>query len=90
MPTLTFERSAIQFEFESAINLLELEDYIMFGCKSGNCGTCVIKIIEGADNLSERTEREDRLFELTGETDPSMRLACQCRAFGDVVIREVN
>uniref|UniRef100_UPI001A8F1021 2Fe-2S iron-sulfur cluster-binding protein n=1 Tax=Trinickia acidisoli TaxID=2767482 RepID=UPI001A8F1021 len=90
MPTLTFERSAAQFEFEEAVDLIELDDYIMFGCRSGNCGTCMIQIINGAENLSIKTERETRLFELTGETDPAIRLACQCRAFGDVVMREVN
>lgn len=90
MPTLKFEQSSAQYSFDDAVNLIELDEFIMFGCKSGNCGTCVIQIIEGEHNLSRKTEREERLFELIGMTDPSMRLACQCRAFGDVVLREVN
>ncbi|WP_084637569.1 2Fe-2S iron-sulfur cluster-binding protein [Paludibacterium yongneupense] len=90
MPILTFVKAGVSVEFTDAIDLIEIEDIIMFGCKSGNCGTCAIKVINGAENLTRKTAREDRLFELIKENDSSMRLACQCKAFGDVVLSEVN
>jgi ferredoxin len=90
MPILTFMNAGLSVEFSAPIDLIERDDAIMFGCKSGNCGTCAIRIVSGAENLSVRTQKESRLFELTGETDESIRLACQCRAFGDVVLYEIN
>ena len=45
-----------------------------FGCNSGSCGTCMIKVIKGQKNFSELTEMEKR-FGL----DENNRLACQCR-----------
>ncbi|TJZ66835.1 2Fe-2S iron-sulfur cluster-binding protein [Chitiniphilus eburneus] len=90
MPTLRFVNTGTQVEFTGSVALIEMEDHIMFGCKSGNCGTCAVRIVSGGENLSEKTDREHRLFELTGETDPAMRLACQCKAYGDAVLFEIN
>jgi ferredoxin len=90
MPVLTFLNTGVKTEFVESIDLIELDDAIMFGCKSGNCGTCAIRIVDGAENLSTRTPKESRLFELLGEADETIRLACQCRAFGDVTIFEIN
>jgi ferredoxin len=46
--------------------------------------------VSGAENLSPRTPREERLFELLEITDPDVRLACQSRAHGDCVLFEIN
>lgn len=54
---------------------------IPFGCKDGICGTCRIKITEGADNLTEKNEKEKDMF--SDELD--VRLACQCRIKKGVV-----
>ena len=56
---------------------------VLFGCESGLCGTCILEIVEGAQNLSERTEAEEAM----GLPD-NHRLACQCRLLhGSVKIR---
>ncbi len=47
---------------------------VQFGCNSGSCGTCIIKVKKGQENLSEHAENEKR-FGL----DKNHRLACQCR-----------
>ena len=47
---------------------------VIFGCEDGQCGTCMIEIEEGEDNLNEMTEQEKRMG-----MDPKHRLACQCR-----------
>lgn len=53
---------------------------VSFGCTSGLCGTCNIIVLEGMENLSERTGQE-REMDLAQEN----RLACQCRIKGGVV-----
>lgn len=57
---------------------------VPFACTEGVCGTCVIEITEGMENLSRFTqEEEDFLGEIEGE-----RLACQCHLkSGNVKIR---
>lgn len=48
---------------------------VPFACEEGVCGTCVIEVEQGMDNLSPFTqEEEDFLGEMGCE-----RLACQCR-----------
>jgi ferredoxin len=47
---------------------------VLFGCRNGLCGTCMVEVEEGMENLSERNEAEDNM----GLQDQS-RLACQCR-----------
>ncbi len=48
---------------------------IPFACTEGVCGTCVIEVPEGMENLSSYTqEEEDFLGEIENE-----RLACQCK-----------
>lgn len=49
---------------------------------NGLCGTCVMEIVEGIENLSPKTRREQ--IKLKGKP-ANRRLSCQCQALGDVV-----
>lgn len=48
---------------------------IPFGCEEGVCGTCIIEIEEGMENLSPYNEQEE---DFLGPQDRE-RLACQCK-----------
>jgi ferredoxin len=48
---------------------------------NGLCGTCVMEIVEGVENLSLKTLREK--FRLKGKP-ANYRLSCQCQVMGDV------
>ena len=50
----------------------ELE--VPFNCEDGVCGTCAIEVVEGQENLSDLTEKEEFL-----DKDRKNRLACQCK-----------
>lgn len=57
---------------------------IPFGCEEGVCGTCIIEVEEGMENLSPFNEEES---DFLGELDCE-RLACQCRILnGQVKVR---
>ncbi|CUU59667.1 ferredoxin [Frankia sp. CcI49] len=90
MPSLKFVNADETVEFDGCVELIEMDDIITFGCRSGRCGICVVRIVSGGENLSPRTAREERLFGLLGEESPAMRLACQSRAYGDAVLDEIN
>ena len=47
---------------------------IPFQCTNGICGTCMIDIVNGEENLSALTEKEKDL-----ERNKKHRLACQCK-----------
>lgn len=49
---------------------------VPFACTEGVCGTCVIEVKEGAENLSEPTQEE---VDFLGEGTCDERLACQCK-----------
>ena len=48
---------------------------VPFACTEGVCGTCVIEVTEGMDNLSEFNQAE---ADFLGDLDCE-RLACQCK-----------
>ncbi|MFH1399990.1 MAG: 2Fe-2S iron-sulfur cluster-binding protein [Nanoarchaeota archaeon] len=46
---------------------------VPFGCRDGLCASCEVKVLEGMQNLSEKTEAERDMTMPDGN-----RLACQC------------
>jgi ferredoxin len=56
---------------------------ITFGCRSGSCGTCRVRILAGLEHCSA-PEPEERDFLLGLGAPDDHRLACQVRVQGDV------
>ncbi len=66
-----------------------IDIYTLFGKMTncggyGQCGTCIVDIEEGMENLSERTEVENRRLK---KKPDSYRLACQTLVNGDVSVK---
>ena len=59
---------------------------IVYGCRECDCGTCLMKVEAGADNLSEPSVLEQKVLRenLAGR---HYRLACQAQVLGDVKVR---
>lgn len=77
MAKLIFVDTGEERELEEGSRIEEAceETGVPFACTEGICGTCVIEVVEGMENLSEFTQEErDFLGDLDRE-----RLACQCR-----------
>jgi class 3 adenylate cyclase/ferredoxin/hemoglobin-like flavoprotein len=55
---------------------------------NGKCSTCRVRVIEGAENLSARTQIELDMTR-SRKWDPTIRLACQCYVKGDVKIQRL-
>lgn len=49
---------------------------VPFACTEGVCGTCVVEVLEGKENLSEFTQEE---MDFLGAAEFNERLACQCK-----------
>ncbi len=89
MPKVTITTDKLELEVKEDYPLIDMcEDYdtsILFGCRDGACGACMIRVKQGAENLSPM-EHNERDFLDTMAAEPNERLACQCKVRGDVVI----
>ena len=57
-----------------------------FGCRDGVCGTCVVTVLRGTENLSPPDFKEKDTLE-NFDAEPGQRLACQVKILGDVEIQ---
>jgi len=58
---------------------------ITFGCRTGSCGTCRVRVAEGLSHCGEPGP-EERDFLEGLDASPDQRLACQVTVHGDVAI----
>ena len=89
MPKVTVTTDDLTIDVDENYPLIDMcEDHetsILFGCRDGACGACMIRVKEGMDHLSPM-EDDERDFLETMAADDDERLACQCRVLGDVVV----
>ncbi len=61
-----------------------------FGCRVGDCSSCIARVVSGMEYLSVLSPKEERLLPLIDGVDETMRLMCQCQIIsdqGEVIIR---
>jgi ferredoxin len=83
MAKLVFHHNNEEKELEDGSPLVEVceEAGVPFACTEGVCGTCVIEVVDGMENLSDFTQEEK---DFLGDLDKE-RLACQCKIKGGCV-----
>jgi ferredoxin len=69
---------------ENRIDLYTLSGKMMNCGGYGQCGTCIVEIVEGSEHLSPRTDFEKRKLKKKPE---SYRLACQALVNGPVSVK---
>ncbi|MEI7666519.1 MAG: 2Fe-2S iron-sulfur cluster-binding protein [Synechococcaceae cyanobacterium ELA263] len=95
MPTIRFEREGQQVGCIEGANLRKaaldaginpyagLNNFNNCG-GIGQCGTCVVEVLEGARNLSPRSDVEEVYL---SDRPASFRLSCRTTVNGDVTVR---
>lgn len=88
---VTFENIGITVTVPAGTRLIEISEQvgagITYGCREGECGTCMMRIVSGMENMSERSVLEDKVLQenMAGRNN---RLACQAQVLGgDIVVR---
>lgn len=61
---------------------------LTFGCRTGSCGTCRVRVLKGLETCSLPTPEERDFLKAYG-AGPDERLACQVRVFGDADVAYV-
>lgn len=69
---------------ENNVDLYTLKGKLMNCGGYGQCGTCIVEIVEGMENLSPRTDVEKRKLRKKPDT---YRLACQALVQGPVSVK---
>lgn len=69
---------------QNGVDIYTLKGKLMNCGGYGQCGTCVVEIVEGMENLSPKTDFEQRKLKKNPET---YRLACQTLVNGPVKVK---
>ena len=69
---------------EAQIDVYKLVAKVMNCGGVGQCGTCVMEVVEGSQNLSPRTTAEEKHLRKKPAT---YRLACQTKVLGDISVK---
>lgn len=86
---LTFKDIGLTVSVPVGVRVIEISEKvgagIVYGCREGDCGTCMMKVEDGWDNLSTPSIIEDKVLKdnLAGR---HYRLACQAQILGDVTV----
>ncbi len=89
MPILTVKTDKKNINVELGASIIDVceneETSILFGCRDGACGACMIRVVENPNHLSKMEELEKDFLETMAAREDE-RLACQCKVLGDVTI----
>lgn len=82
---VTFEDINVTVSVPAGTRVIEVSEKvgagITYGCREGDCGTCIMKVTDGWENLSEPSVLEDKVLRenMAGKHN---RLACQAQVLG--------
>lgn len=86
---LTFKDINVSVNVPVGVRVIEISDKvgsgIIYGCREGDCGTCIMKVDEGHNNLSTPSIIEDKVLR-ENAAGKHHRLACQAQVLGDVTV----
>jgi ferredoxin len=88
---ITFADIGVTITVPAGTRLIEVSERvgagIVYGCREGECGTCLTRVIAGGEHLAEPSVLEDEV--LKNMLAPSnCRLACQAQALdGEITLK---
>ena len=88
---VTFDDVGVSVTVPAGTRLIEVSEKvgsgIIYGCREGECCTCLTKIVSGAENLATPSILEDQVLK-NNMAPRKHRLACQAQILGgEVVVR---
>lgn len=88
---LTFDDIHVSVNVPAGTRVIDISEQvgsgIVYGCREGDCGTCLMKVTDGWEHLTEPSVLEDKILRenMGGRHD---RLACQAQVLGgDVTVK---
>jgi ferredoxin len=89
--TVTFEDINVTVSVPAGTRIIEISEKvgagITYGCREGDCGTCIMKVTSGWNNLTEPSVLEDKILR-ENYAGRHFRLACQAQVLGgEIAVR---
>lgn len=69
---------AVEVPDGGQLEQLEGKSSVLFACKTASCGSCLVRVVEGAENLEPPQEQEKIGLDAFA-TQPTQRLCCQAK-----------
>jgi len=63
---------------------------VLFGCRTGICGTCLVQIEKAYESLAAPEESEVEALEVYAPRNPKARLACQIVLNCDIALTKIE
>ena len=90
---LTFADIDITVTVPAGVRVIDISEKvgagIIYGCREGDCGTCMMRVEEGWNNLSEPSVLEEKVLR-ENMAGRHYRLACQFVVRDEDVLVEYN
>ncbi|HEX9179250.1 MAG TPA: 2Fe-2S iron-sulfur cluster binding domain-containing protein [Burkholderiales bacterium] len=88
---VTFEDVGLTVTVPAGTRLIEVSEKIgagiTYGCREGECGTCLTRIVSGQENLAPPSVLEDQVLKDI-EAPGRHRLACQAQCLqGEIIVK---
>ncbi len=87
--SVTFEKTGVTLTVPAGTRLIEISEQIgagiTYGCREGECSTCIVKIVSGMEHMSERSVLEDKVLQ-ENMAGRDQRLACQAQVLGGEIV----
>jgi ferredoxin len=85
---------AVELDITDGANLSEEVNItncpILFGCRTGICGTCLVNVKDGADKITPAGSDELEFLDIVGGPHENPRLACMFKVLGDVELEYIG
>lgn len=86
-PTTPYSPITLEKQSNLSEHLTIQNSPILFGCRTGICGSCLVEI-EG--NIPAPNETEKELLEIIAPNNSKARLACQVNLSSDISITRIE
>lgn len=87
---VTFEDIGQTVNVPAGIRVIEVSEKIgsgiIYGCREGDCGTCMMHVVDGWNNLTEPSVLEEKVLRENNAARHN-RLACQAQIIGDCTVK---
>ena len=92
--TVTFQEDYPEVQVEKGSNpslvLNSSNSPVLFGCRTGVCGTCLVEVTKGSESLELPNLAEKEILEVFALGNSKARLACQLSISADVEFKSIG